>query len=224
MKNATSLLVLFAAIGTATAAGSFSDRINYRPSRDTSIKIVEPEGFRVTIESPDGMQTGTVPELFRLPNQDAFVKVTMTSPDGTSWSKKVEIRQRNQAELSVTFKPDAAREKEKAKDAPRARTFITELQNKGSTCDATSPWRATISAQFLRASDGVVIGTLQLDDDKSGQTELPADTYDARVFSWNGTEWKLAVSTRVDIPARDGFVLAFGCTKQSGARPVLIKQ
>ena len=226
MLKTISLIVLVAAVGTAVAAGTWSDSVKYRPTQNTSIRVLEPKGFRVTIDTPDGVQTGTVPELFKLANEDAYVKVTLTAPDGTSWSNKVEVRQRNQAELTVNFKPDAApaQEKENGKDTPRARSFIMEMQNKGNTCDATSPWRATISADFLRASDGERIQKVQLDDDKSGQIELPSDAYDVRVFSWNGSEWKLAVSKRIDTPARDGFKLAFGCTAKSGKSPVLIPQ
>src|SRR5688572_5745756 len=90
------LLFVLAVGGAAIADASWSDKVNFRRTDRTSLKIVEPEGFKVTVTLPDGKEkAGTVPDLFPLPDQDAFVTVTITPTDGSKpWSKKIEVRSR----------------------------------------------------------------------------------------------------------------------------------
>jgi len=91
-------LLLGSIVGVAIAGGTWSDKMNYRYSKGTSLKVTEPEGFKVTIVGGDGAEKAdTVPALFGLPDQDAYVKVTLVAPDGTQWTKKVEVRANQQA-------------------------------------------------------------------------------------------------------------------------------
>ena len=80
-----SIALLMVAATLAFAGGNWSDKLNYRYSSATSLKVTDPEGFKVAVVMPDGNEkTGTVPELFTLPDQDAYVKVTVTAPDGAT--------------------------------------------------------------------------------------------------------------------------------------------
>ncbi|HEU0031855.1 MAG TPA: hypothetical protein VFQ53_14575 [Kofleriaceae bacterium] len=199
------LLVL---ISGSAFAGTWSDKINYRYSNQTSLKVTEPDGFKVIVTLGDGGEkVGTVPELFTLPDQDAFVKVTIVPSDGSApWSKKIEVRARQQAELSVTFKADPAPKAEPAKKA--ARTYVGRFANKAGGCGRA--WSRTIRVEFLISDDGSVVKQAQIDSSQNSDLELPGGKYDVRVYIWNDREWKFVLTSNHDI-GKDGWTLGFGC-------------
>lgn len=212
-------VVLVAVAGVAIAGGAWSDKVAYRYSAGgTSLKVVEPDGFKVTVSTPEGDKTGTVPELFQLPDQDAYVKVTLTSPDGTSWNKKVEIRAKQQAELAVTYRADSP----KAEPAKTARTYIGRFKNLGKGC--SKAFDKTIKAEFLHPGDGAVAATVQVDSLKLLEVQVPAGRYDIRVFAWNGADWSFVVTAAQDVPAKDGWLLGFGCKTGTSTPTVIIAE
>ena len=73
----------------------------------TSLKIVSASasGFKVAIKMPAGDYFGNVPQKFDMPDRDATVHVTLTAPDGTTWTKAVEIKKNQETLLGVDYTP-----------------------------------------------------------------------------------------------------------------------
>jgi hypothetical protein len=210
MKTMLRPLVLALVVGLSGAAiadGSWSEKVNYRRSDQTSIKITEPEGFKIAVVLADGTErTGTVPELFNLADQDAFVHVTLMPTDGSApWKKRVEVRARQQTELAVTFKPDA-----KGEPAKRGAKYVGRMANHSGGC--AKAWDRTIRVEFLQGADRAVVKQVQIDASKNVDVELPGGATDVRVYIWNDKEWKFVVTSGHEI-AKDGWSLGFGCPK-----------
>lgn len=201
--------VFVAVVATNSLAGSWSDRVSYKYNNLTSLKIVEPDGFKVVVAMPDGSEkVGTIPEVFNLPDQDAFVKVTIVPTDGSaSWSKKIEVKNKQQAELVVTFKADGP----KGEPAKAGRSYVGRFANQVGGCG--KGFARTIKVDFLNA-DGVVTKNAQIDSSKNVDVEVPGGQYDLRVYIWNDTEWKFVITSSHQI-AKDGWHLTFGCERGS---------
>lgn len=201
-------VMLCLASGSAMAGGTWHDKVNYRYSSSTSLKITDPDGFKATVVTADESKSGTVPELFGLPDRDAFVTVTITAPDGTQWTKKVEVRAKQQTELSITFVPDAP-----AKDAEpkRQRTYFGKLLNQAATCKRG--W-GTIKADFIDA-DGNIARSAQIDVTKVADIELAAGTFDVRIWVWVDNAWSRALTSTGHQITKDGWAFGFGCRKGS---------
>ncbi len=199
------IATLACVIGTAFAGGSWNDKVSFRYANATSLKVTEPEGFKVSILLPDGEKTGTIPELFSLPDQDAFVKVTLTSPQGDAWSKKVEIRSKQQTELAVQFKADApAAEPKKA-----GRTYVGKFLNQIGGCGRS--YHATqVKIDFLRNSSGEIVKHQLIDAGKTADVEIEGGKYDVRVYLGVDGDWKYVHTSTWDI-GKDGWLLGFGC-------------
>lgn len=212
-----SLIVVVALSTSALAEPTWTKQLSFRPAQQTSIKVIEPEGFKLAVELSDGsVKTGTVPEVVALPNTDGFVRVTLTSPDGAAWTNKVEVRARNQSELVVAFKPEVAADEPKGK----ARKYMARLANDGRGCGARSPYRTQIYIDFLRSSDGTSMAKPSAQDAELISFEIPAGKYDARVYVNNGA-WTYLTSVTLEAPAKDGWVIGYGCA--NGAKsPTLI--
>jgi hypothetical protein len=210
-------LMLVLLMGGVAMAGTWSEKVNFRPSNKTSLKITEPEGFKVTAKLADGEEkVGTVPELFALPDGDAFVTVTITPTDGSApWTKKIEVRSRQQTELTVSFKGDAPKA-EPAK-AP-GRSFVGRMLNQAGGCGKA--WDRSIKVDFLRGADGANAKTVQIDSKKNVDIEVGAGKYDVRVFIWNGTEWKFVLTSNHEI-TKDGWTLGFGCLRGKNTPTVI---
>lgn len=206
------LLIVAAIASTAVAGGSWADRTNYRYSNGTSLKVTDPEGFKVVVSLPDGDKADTVPAMFALPDQDTYVKVTLTAPDGTSWSKKIEVRAKQQAELSVQFKPDAA-----AQPAAKGRSYVGKFLNEAGGCGHN--WKRQIQAQFI-LGDGTVAKTQVIDPHTYVNLELAAGKYDVRIKIQNGDVWDFVLTGTANID-KDGWNLGFGCQAN---KPVLVAQ
>jgi hypothetical protein len=203
-----SLAVLVCLAGTAIAGGTWNDTVNFRQAKATSLKVTEPEGFKVTVTTADGDKVSTVPDVFALPDQDAFVKVTLTSPQGESWSKKIEVRAKQQTELAVAFKADATAPAQPAK----SRTFVGKFLNGAPGCGKS--YNAGIRLDFLRSSDGQSVKQQLIDPGKTVDIEVPGGQYDVRVYIAQGQDYKYIHTSQWEF-SKDGWVLGFGCVKGS---------
>lgn len=200
------LVVVVALSSTAIAGPSWTKQVSYRAAQQTTIKVLEPEGFAFSVETSDGaVKTGTAPDIVPLPSSDGYVKVTLTAPDGAVWTNKVEVRARNQTELVVGYKAEPA-----AQPSEKARKFMARLTNGGKGCGKTSPYRTQIYVDFLRSSDGTSVAKPAAQDGELVSFELPAGKYDARVYVNNG-EWTYITSVSLEAPAKDGWIVGYGC-------------
>lgn len=218
MKVIAAALVLVAALSNpALAGGTWSEKISYRATAATSIKVVEPEGFKVTVATAEGDKRGTVPEVFQLPATDAFVLVTIEARDGSKWSKKVEVRTKQQTEIVVGFTP--ATEPVKASEpAKAARKHIGRFVNRGGGCGKA--WERAIKAEFRRADGDDVKATVELAPGEYKDVEIAAGGYEVRIAAKDGAAWKFILTQTADIK-QDGWALGFGC-KPNSQQPVLV--
>jgi hypothetical protein len=213
MKLRISIVVLIITIlsSVAAAGGTWSEKISYSTATSTSLKVLEPDGFKVTV----GDKAATVPEIFQLANADAYVQVTIQAPDGTKWSKKVEVRAKHMAQVVVTFTP--AKEP-KAAAHRAARNHIGRFVNGGKGCGKT--WDRAIKAEFRRPDGDAVKATVELAPGEYKDVEVPAGGYEVRVSFKDGAAWKFALTGKHDI-GKDGWALGFGC-KPGAKTPVLV--
>lgn len=85
----------------ASAAADMTKTESFEPSNRTSLKVLEPVGAHVFVTVADEVMEDTVPAIFSLPNQDAYVNVKIVASDGEKWSGKVEIKARLQTVLRL---------------------------------------------------------------------------------------------------------------------------
>ena len=203
--------VIVLGTGLAHANGQWTERVDFRRSEQTSLKVVEPEGFKVTVTTDAGDKSGTAPEVFALANADAFVKVTITATDGASWTKKIEVRAGQQTQLAVAYTADTP----KADKA--GRTFVGSFAHLGGGCG--SKWASTIKVELLRHADGAAAGTFQLAHKQVQQVQVGEGSYDVRVYKQSGADWSWVVTGALDVK-KDGWEAGFGCKKGSST-PVI---
>ena len=214
-------MVVALAVGSAVAwaGGTFTDKpVTYRFSQGgTSLKVVEPDGFKVSIALPDGtVKSDTVPALFALPDADAFMKVTVTAPDGSAWSKKVEIRAKQQAELAVNFKEEA-----KTQEKPAStRTFVGKVENAGHTCG--DAWKKPLKVDFLVGGSSTVALSKEIEWNTYVNLEVPAGHYDVRMYVKTNDVWDFVATAPAD-SQKDGWKYSFGCTNRM-KKPSLVAQ
>ena len=199
-KRALVIAIALAASGVANAGGQWSDHVSFRRSEHTSLKVTEPDGFNVTVTTSDGDQVGAVPQVFTVADEDGFLKVTLTAPDGTAWSKKIEVRSGQQTELTVDYKAEQR--------AGASRTFVGKFAHAGAACG--KDYAVTIKAEFLRHSDGVAAGDLQVKSSHVTDVELTSGDYDVRVSKQSQGNWILVATGQVSV-GHDGWEAAFGC-------------
>ncbi len=219
------IAVVLVVASTALAAGHWTESLEYRYAGSTSLKVTEPEGFAISVETPDGVRTGTVPEVFSLENQDAYVTVRLTAPSGETWKKKIEMRARQQAELAVAFKPDdkpKAEDKPSEKPADKPRAYVARVLNGGAGCE-NKKYRAAIKTDFRRASDGESQVSLVVNDGVKQDFEIPAGTFSVRVYRYTGDAWDFAFTTEVTAPARDGAVFGYGCVNGAASPSLIVR-
>ncbi|MEO8701770.1 MAG: hypothetical protein ABI867_17115 [Kofleriaceae bacterium] len=204
--------------GLAVAGGTWSDKTSYRRTNGTSLKVTEPDGFKVTVTMPDGVdKTGTIPDLFALPDADAYVKVAISPPDGSApWSKKIEVRSGQQAELVVTFKGDSP----KGEPAKTGRNYVGRMANKAGGCGTA--WKRQIKVEFLANPAGTVVKSVEIPHMKNVDVEVPGGNYDVRVYVWNDKEYKFVLTSTNEVK-KDGWNLGFGCPVGKSTPAVIVE-
>jgi hypothetical protein len=216
-----SLGVVIATVTVAWADGGiYTDRQpTYRFSQGgTSLKVTEPEGHKVTLTLADGtVKTDTVPALFQLPDADAFYKVTLAAPDGTTWSKKVEIRAKYQAELGVAYKAPEAKTQEKPAQSVN---FVGKLENAGHTC--SDAWSRSLKLDLMRSAGGQVVVSKEIEPKTWQNVELASGHWEARMYVKTNDVWDFVATAPLEI-GKDGWKYSFGCTNRM-RKPSLVPQ
>jgi hypothetical protein len=221
MLRLLSLGVVMATVTTAWADGGiYTERgTTYRYSQGgTSLKVTEPEGHKVSITLADGsVKTDTVPTLFALPDADAFYKVTLVAPDGTTFAKKVEIRAKQQAEFGAAYKAPAA-----ATEAKPAQTvnFVGKLENAGNTC--SKAWAIPVKLDLMRTAGGTVVASKEIEPNTYQNVELASGHWEARMYVKTNDVWDFVATAPLEI-GKDGWKYSFGCTRRM-TKPSLVSQ
>jgi TonB family protein len=69
------------------------------------VKVTGPKGFKVELTTPAGDLVGSIPQRFELSERAGDVRITVTTPDGAVWSKRVEVKPKQETDIAVGFTP-----------------------------------------------------------------------------------------------------------------------
>lgn len=209
---AIGLSLLCASVG---AEAAWQHNLSHRNvSGKTSIKIIGLDGARVSVSIDGTPKEDTIPAIINLPDRDMFLPVTVTAADGQKFDQKIEIKARQQAELVVTYTPDA---KAPAPAAAPGRKFIGRTANFSSRCKDADRWELRLD--FLRTSDGSVLGSSTLKLDGQQSLELPGGSYDVRMYGRRAgatTDFGFMKTLKMDVDA-DDWLFAYGCRARGEA-------
>ena len=202
----TRLLVSFVALAitstTAFAEDRWSESSTFTHSDVTSIRVAEPEGYKVSIKIGDEVQTDTVPVVFRAPLADAYYSMTIVAPNGAAWTKKIATRRYNVTEVTVSHVAD-----DKA-PAKSARKFIGSMFNDASGCNI----KATMKIELI-AGDGTVVATSTLKNGYSQEQSIASGTYDIRVYSMQKDRWTYETTGKANVDS-DKWKITSGCSNE----------
>jgi outer membrane biosynthesis protein TonB len=89
------------------AAASWDYEVNNQddPAPRPAVKVMGPKGFKVALTSPAGDLVGSIPQRFELAEGTGSVRVTVTAPDGDVWSKRIDLKPKQETEVAVDFTP-----------------------------------------------------------------------------------------------------------------------
>jgi hypothetical protein len=182
-------------------ADTWSHTAEQQRSRSTSIKVTEPEGYRITVNG----RTDTIPALFDVADADAYVELEVEAPSGATWHRKIEVKAYRQTAVRIrhTASVKAAPEKERT---PRAAAFIGVAANTTHLCGKRD--RSDIRVQFVLANERVK--TVDLAVRSRADVELPAGQYRIRRFHRGRQGWDLAGTQALEV-TKDGWIYNWGC-------------
>jgi hypothetical protein len=197
MKAASLLLGALVLSVAAPAPADFTKLETFEYSGKTSIKVLDPTGAKVTV----GSEVDTVPHIFTLPDQDAFVPVKVVAADGEVWNGKIEVKARKQTVIHLTqvAKPAAAPAAPTAAPAAKHR-FVGHLKNTSKSCRASD--RVNL---FVFVKDGAEVKRVPAEAG-TATVELEEGDYTVRAFQGDNF-----VRTFKKTISADNWVVNIGC-------------
>jgi TonB family protein len=87
------------------AASSWDYDVSNQDAAATALEVSGPKGFKVTLATPAGELIGTLPQRFPLPDGNGDVRVTVTAPDGSNWTRKIPVKAKQETQVSLDFTP-----------------------------------------------------------------------------------------------------------------------
>ena len=205
-------VVSLATLASATSMAAWTQSTSFSHAPRTSLKITEPNGFKVTATVDGKPGEDKVPMVLNLPDADAYVPVTITAPDGKSWSGKIEVKARQQTLLTFKYTAEAGPQPV----AANVRKFVGKIWNTTDKCGA--PDQNEIKFEFLAGGQKAgeyVVGVGQA----MNAVEMPEGAYDVRIYSRpaNG-QWNYVKTNAGFQVAKDGWVADYGCTAKQTRR------
>jgi len=179
-------------------------------SGKTSLKITGADGLKAQVTIDGTQKEDTIPAVFTLSDQDAFVPVTVTAADGKVFNQKIEVKAHQQTDLVVKYEPEA-----KAAAAAPGRKYLGHAGNFMSRCKDSRE----LKMEFLRSSDGASAGSVVLKPEASQNLEITAGQYDVRIFSRNPgatSDFSFWRTEKIEITA-DEWIFAYGCRSKREA-------
>ncbi|HTM22302.1 MAG TPA: hypothetical protein VL172_17400 [Kofleriaceae bacterium] len=204
MNRSIALSCWFLLLGARAASAGWTHEVSFSRSEATSIKVVEPDGFKVSIVIGGEVKSDSVPAVFTLPDQDGYYEVAVTAPDGATWSRKIEVRVRQQTSLAVRYVADAA-----TPAPPAGHNYIGRLRNTTHRC------QAPVEVRWDFLLDGKpVVSRVVPPGKQANNVEVVAGSYDVRVFGRGAADqpFKYLQTDRVEVKA-DGWQVEFGCAE-----------
>lgn len=87
------------------AASSWDYGVTHQDAATAALMVDGPKGFKVTLTMPAGELVGTLPQRFELPDRDGDARVTVSAPDGTNWSRTIQVKAKQETQVWVEFTP-----------------------------------------------------------------------------------------------------------------------
>lgn len=208
MPRFRSLFILFALAVLTFAGVAFADwsyTTSHKYAGKTSLKVIEPDGFKVKVTIGSDVKEDTIPAVFQLPDGDAFLPVTVVAKDGSTWSQKIEVKDKQQTELKVQYTAGA-----KAAPAPAGptRKFIGSATNTTNRCTNPND-RADLRYDFLL--DGTKVREIEVAMNRRiPNVEIAQGSYSVRIFKKRGNDYIFLSTSQYDI-TKDGWEFSYGC-------------
>jgi len=181
-------------------ADEWSHTQEFAGAQSASIRVVEPDGYTVTV----GGRTDTVPAVFAVDNANAYVVLAMRSPEGATWSKKIEVREYRQTVLRVRHVKSAPPPNEGPKERPVS--YVGTVKNSTDKCRAE--YQMTIKLDFVRGPD--VVRSTELKAGARASVELATGSYNVRRYQLDGSEWVFDKTETFNVRT-DGWEYDWGC-------------
>jgi hypothetical protein len=198
MRPAIIVILLLPAIAFAD---EWSHTTSFESANAASIRVVEPEGYQVTING----RTDNAPAVFSVPNADNYILMTVAAPSGAQYERKVEVKAYRQTVVRIRHVAAAAPKKE----APAKRaSFIGVVANTTHLCGAKD--RRDIRVEFVLGAD--VIKAVDVPMRSRVDAELPGGEYRIRRFLRTSNGWEFAATETLTI-TKDAWLYHWGCGK-----------
>jgi TonB family protein len=95
----------YLSIRLGEAAASWDFDLQTRADKGTSLHVFAPDDFKVVVDAPGKQLIGNGSPKFDLPDHEQSLSITITAPDGTAWSKTVDVHPLQATDVGVTFTP-----------------------------------------------------------------------------------------------------------------------
>jgi hypothetical protein len=199
MKPHLAFAVAVAVIAPAAAfADEWTPTQEFQRAQTASLRIIEPEGYKVTVNG----KADTVPAVFNFDNADSYVVVRLESPAGASWEKKFEVKAWNQTVVRVRHTTGTAAPTNNKK----ARTYVGVLANTLHVCRYSKD-RVPVMLEVVADQ---VVKTVVLQPRSRENVDLPAGTYDVRVYKPFREKWAYTQTLQQTV-TKDGWSVNVKC-------------
>ncbi|MBA3452076.1 MAG: hypothetical protein H0T42_03145 [Deltaproteobacteria bacterium] len=182
----------------AAAEDRWSHTEDFQPASSASIRVVEPEGYQVTING----RTDSAPAVFAVPNADNYYVMTLRAPSGATWERKLEVRQWKQNVVRVRHGVDTV-----ATPASAPAKYVGVVANTTHLCKKVSD-RRDMRIELVLGAD--IIKSIDVAVRSRVDVELPAGEYRVRQYLRNQDAWELAGTQKHTVSA-DAWTIHFRC-------------
>lgn len=192
------VVTAFAAF-TVPAQAEWTKSESFEFSSKTSLKLVSAAHGKAFVKVGSETKEETLPAIFALPDQDAYLEVKIVADDGDTWNGKIEVKAHKQTVVQLTHVPKAAAPAAPAGPHPK---FIGRMENATHTCRA-----ADRVDKFVVMKDGKSVFETSLAPNRAqANIELESGTYGVRLFRAG-----IFVKTIELVVSKDGWVFRYGC-------------
>jgi outer membrane biosynthesis protein TonB len=87
------------------AASHWDYEVHNRPASTAAVKVDGAAGLKVTLTTAAGTLVGALPQRFELHDHDDDVRITVMAPDGTQWSRQIQVKAKQETQVDVDFTP-----------------------------------------------------------------------------------------------------------------------
>lgn len=184
-------------------ADDWSNTTEFSNADSSSIRVVEPEGYTVTVNG----KTDTVPAVFSVDNAANYYVVAFKSPEGATWSKKIEVKAYKQTVLRVKHVKSAAPAED---NQAKAMSYVGTVTNTSNNC---ASGRTAIKVDFMAGAD--LAKSAVLEAGAHTNVELAVGSYKIRLWVSDGQSWNFKQTVDYTVK-KDGWIYSWGCDAPRG--------